>query len=207
MIKTKMMYWRDSQLVRGFAIALVLLLANCGIAFSQANMVINPGFENYSVPTPSPTYFHSIEYATNWTNATNSCDLLHPSAGTSTGAFAQDYYPRNGVGCGRFFGTTAGGVGNDRKELMRGRTASLIAGQTYKVEFYVRRIAGVNVIPVGMHLSTNPFLAAYDPQNQSQTLTPQIEANIQGNQGEYFRVSGCYTATQSGVHYINGLTV
>jgi len=165
--------------------------------YGQQEMMINGGFEDYVLPSPPPITPGLVDCAVGWHALANSPDLLHPM--TSTNPFGgAAYVPHSGDGHGHFWSQVVSGS-DGGAEIMYGTTHSLTSGQTYKVSFWLFNNNGNPLdISVSAYLShdlpsptsLNPFVFSVTPQI---TFIPK---------GSYTRYTFCYTATQSGTHYL-----
>jgi hypothetical protein len=133
-----------------------------------------------------------------WAVGTYSSDWMSPEIGSHNLA---GYDPRTGTGHARFAGTRVNGT--IYKEMIRGKTTSLTAGVTYNVSFWVKRIDGTTDMRVGAYLSsTIPSIHDVYTDPYVQNFFPQIENVVPGENSEYMKISGCFTPTTNGLHYI-----
>src|SRR5690606_10450380 len=154
--------------------------------------MINGGFEQYDPNGNHPDYY-SIEYAYNWHNLNNTCDLGHTEVSAQGNAVPSA--PRTGVGHARF-----GVPMNGKYEYFYGSTTPLVTGETYVVSMWVRKdYTTTNNIPVGLYIGENvptpQILEPYIPTN-----IPQVR--ITPTSTQWVRAYFCFTPQNSVKHYV-----
>ncbi|MEM9547112.1 MAG: T9SS type A sorting domain-containing protein [Bacteroidota bacterium] len=178
-------------------ITLFLLLQ---VMFCSGQEVLNKSFEiREFLPSPPLDYYYQMQACKHWAVATYSSDWLSTEVGSDA---LEGYEPRTGTGHARFAGT---GVhpGDAYKEMIRGEVTGLIAGTEYNISFWVKRIDGMTNMKVGAYLSTTiPSIHENPADPYTQSFFPQIEGVVAGENSSYVKISGCFTPSSSGLHYI-----
>lgn len=175
-------------MLRIFITSTLLVIIN--VTYSQ-NLMVNGGFETYDA-NANDFYDFSINYALGWQNLNNTSDLAHPS----TSLFGSpSHSPRTGNGNARF-----GFPPNAEQEYFYGRTNNLVAGEQYKVSFWVRKdYATSQNISMGLHIGAGiPSPQQITPYVE--TTVPQVR--ITPSSTQYIKASFCYTPQASGTHYV-----
>lgn len=171
-----------------FKILALLLFAI--LPLNHFSQMVNGGFETYDGVSPD-SYQYSIEYAAGWHNLNNSCDLIHPSALGAAGT------PRTGVGCARLGWNS----NSNADEYFYGTTNSLTSGTTYVISFWVRKdYSNSPDYQIGAYISSNTPTPMITSPTYIASVSPQVIEPVTST--VYKKVSFCYTASQSGVHYI-----
>ena len=172
--------------MRSLYLILIALLMS-GAVRSQEHM-INGGFETVDVNVlPEPGYGYSIRYAPPWNDIAGSCDLFHPG----TPDFGGSTTPHSGSGCARIGHYDEYGVG---------RTDALTAGQSYDVSFWVKHGVYTNQVhDFGVFITPEePVSGVYNIW--APETVPQAKIDVVSQ--EWTKVSYCFTASVSGVHYL-----
>ncbi len=177
-----------------FLYGLPLLCVSLLSSFSFGQYMINGGFEQWDDDddndgNPDDYWNYSLEYAVEWHNLVNTCDVNHSLAPFVAGS------PHSGVGFARFVAPENSGL----NEYCYGKTLPLTAGNTYVVSFWVRKdFSSDRDVPVGCIISptiptitTGPFTSSHTPQI---TITPTST--------QYVQASFCFTPQTSGTHYV-----
>jgi hypothetical protein len=157
------------------------------------NLVQNGSFEIHDPTVGGDTA--NVEKALGWKRLNNTADLFHPMT-TTTPVFGT-YEPHTGVGHANI---VIGSLGNG--EYFYGKTLEpLVAGNDYSVTFWVKNWHySAEDIRVGVHVSPGLPLYQHLLPTYVENMPPQ--ATITPINGEYEKVSFCYHATQSTVHYL-----
>jgi hypothetical protein len=173
------------KIIKLIAVALLAWLPQ----MLSAQLMLNGSFEQGGGVVTGQYYDGSIEKALYWENLNPTCDWVHPST-TAAGT------PRTGVGCGRFGWNSSPSA----DEYCYGQTASLTAGATYVVSFWIRKdYFDSPDVQVGAHISPNvPTPVVTSPYTP--TVTPQVVTQVTSL--AYKKVSFCFTPAQTGTHYI-----
>lgn len=175
-------------MLRIFISSLLLVIIN--VTYSQ-NLMVNGGFETYDA-NANDFYDFSINYALGWQNLNNTCDLAHPSTSLFGGS---SHSPRTGDANARF-----GFPPNAEQEYFYGQTNNLVAGEQYRVSFWVRKDYTTSQnIPVGLHIGASiPSPQQITPYVQ--TTVPQVRVTPFST--DYIEASFCFTPATSGIHYV-----
>jgi hypothetical protein len=187
---------------------LVLLLFSFNFTYSQ-NLIANPSFEffNHSILSPQtfpPVYTHfECGYGGNNWQQRNSIDFFY--AGTATGPPGYNH-ARTGKGWVQFAATAFNNnPSNPYREYVI-QSLTLIANTKYKVEFWVKRDAGVTDIKIGGYLTTTNITGAAGCSGVGnswlQIANTHVSAVIAGNNYQYTKVLGFFTPTTSGTYYL-----
>ncbi len=167
-----------------------------GCVSPPPNLVPNGDFESFS---SCPTTFSQIQRATPWFQPTagtpdffNSC--APSSSGISTPAnFVGNAVPHSGngyVGGTAYTGNTGGPPGTGSREYIEvPLSASLIAGRSYQVSFYVSLASDsyFAIDSMGAYFSVGPL------QNHATSQTLSAVPQIQNFPGQYLTTIGTWT--------------
>jgi hypothetical protein len=175
---------------------IIICVSLSGRVFS--NEVNNSSFENNSgLPNCSwiPHSFKS-SLADNWVGwnvSGNTSDYFHTSSGNIV-CINFTPSPRTGSAHVGFAYGSSQSSQYLYREFVQTQTASLTAGTTYDINFYVKRAAGSVTGNIGIYFSQSPVSSIYG-------LTPNISQNITFTSG-YQLISGNFTPPVSGQYYI-----
>ena len=181
---------------------------------SGANLVANPGFENFAY---CPDSFSQLDAAVPWFIPTagspdyfNACDPLGPWVSVPTN-FGGYQIPLNGQGYGG--GYVHGPIGGNspnlpyREYLEAPLIAPLITGQTYAVSFHVNLadFSGRAIAEIGAHFSVGPVIN-YGTSGVL-NVVPQVvnpSTNLLTSTNSWMLVQGLFTAVGGENHITLG---
>ena len=169
-----------------FTTWLAFLMLGICLPASAQNLVPNPGFEvQDSCPAVS-----EIMLAQPWNSATlGSPDLFNNSCPSQQGS------ARTGIGCAGVY--TYSTFADNREYMQVQLTSPLVAGSTYEVSFYAKRLSFFTyaIDRIGAYLSTTELS---ETSTSALTMyTPQIEnaaGNVLSGTGHNL-ISGTFTAS------------
>jgi hypothetical protein len=166
-----------------FALALACLVQGATTVTWAQNLVPNPGFE---VQDTCPAV-SQIELAQPWNSPTlGSPDLFNTTCGSQNGS------PHNGYGSAGFY--TYSTFPNNREYVQVQLTSPLVAGETYEVSFYVKRLTFYSyaVNRMGAYFSASEL--DLSTTSSLTSVTPQVEHTSMLSGTTYTLISGTFTA-------------
>jgi len=167
-----------------FALALACLFQGANAKVHAQNLVPNPGFE---VQDTCPAV-SQIELAQPWNSPTlGTPDLFNNTCGSQQGS------PHTGHGSAGLY--TYSTFADNREYLQVQLTSPLVAGQTYEVSFYVKRLTFYSyaVNRIGAYFTSSEV--DLTSTSALTSLTPQVEHTTMLNGTAYTLISGTFTAT------------
>ncbi|MEZ5966348.1 MAG: hypothetical protein R3F56_21110 [Planctomycetota bacterium] len=180
------------------------LVALFAAAAGAQNLCSNPGFETYAT---CPTTSGQLAYATGWYSPNaqtpdylNACSTLTPSVPTN-------FYGVQAAHGGQAYASfiTYGQLPANPREYCAGvLTAPLVAGNTYRVSFWVSLCdkSGYGIAEVGAHLQAG---AHSGPPAGPLPVTPQVEnASLLTDKVNWVQVSGTFVAAGGEDHIAIG---
>ena len=181
---------------------LLLIFATWTLCYNNVqaqNLLINPGFENFS---SSPTSQGQINLATPWIPLGSTPDLYAPQVNLPIMPCDVINTPYNvggftpvRAGGNAYAGISADPLNNTREYISSPLTISLISGELYRVEFWVQLADSSRFAcnRLGAYFSNGaPVQSGNAPIN----FTPQIETpNIISDTSDWTLITGIYQAS------------
>lgn len=190
--------------MRSTFLSFALLCASIAAVPASANLISNPGFEDFSACPTGPSQASS---ATGWSQPTlGTSDFFHACASIAVGTPVNTLgvqTPLGGLGYGGLV-TFTNDIPGYREYLQAALSAPLFAGESYEISFFASLADAVSAASngLGAHLSTGGP-TSLDPTRLA--LVPHVvHSTILTDATNWVEISGIYVASGGEDHITIG---